>query len=241
MHFVINIFDIGKGLRDEFPGFKLMYDDKELSNNVMILKGGFFNASKKDIGEMDKSMSIQTVLPKGCIVKDVSINLGAKDLVVESSIYEDGKGDQNIIKFSIVDIFKTNEFFEYSAIVEMPIDLDDLSYEQIEFNHRIINTNIKNIYIGPEKKFKVSFFSNGLSLIVSNFKASLFSLATTMIVETMIMILIIKNGLFDILGIILLSYSVFLIISCIVAYTNILLKARKINYITKVLSRNNKK
>ena len=49
VHFSINSYDIGKGLSDEFPDFKLLFGEDVLVDNVMVLKGGFMNTGKNDI------------------------------------------------------------------------------------------------------------------------------------------------------------------------------------------------
>ena len=237
VHFVINSFDIGKGLRNEFPNFKLTNKGVELSNNVMILKGGFINASAKDICEMDKKMFFQIILPEGCEVKDIKINTLTNGLVVQSQ--KSGKDNKirNVIPFCIDGIFKTNEYFEYTAIVELPTDMYDLNYKQFKFWHRITNTEIRNTYLGPERKPRISFFTNGISMAVEDFKASVFSLITTMTVDILIIILIIRGEIYDALGSMLLIFCSWALITYLIALVKFLLLAKNNNHILRVISK----
>ena len=237
IHFVINSFDIGKGLRDEFPNLKLTNNGIELSNNMIILKGGFINTSTKDICEMDKKMLFQIVLPEGCEVKDIKIKSMTNGLVVQSQKIEKDKENRNIIPFCIEGVFKVNEYFEYIALVELPTDMYELNYKQFKFQHRITNTEIGNIYLGPEKKLKVSFFSNGISMAVEDLKASIFSLAATIAIDILLIVVIIRGNIFDALGLILLISSIFAIISYLIAFAKIVLLVKNNNHILKTISK----
>lgn len=66
VHFSINSYDIGKGLSNEFPEFQLHYDGENLSNNVMVLKGGFMNVGRNDIdalkGDADIKPKFRSIL-----------------------------------------------------------------------------------------------------------------------------------------------------------------------------------
>lgn len=235
VHFMINSFDIGKGLSDEFPNFKLINDGVELSNNVMILKGGFINVSTKDIGDTDKKIDFQIELPKGCDVKDIKIKTMVKGLTVQSQILEAENKDRNIILFCIDGVFKANEHFEYTVIVELPSELDDLNYKQFKFSHRITNTEIENIYLGPEKSPKVSFFSNGITLVVKDFNASIFSLIASIIIDILIILFILRTNIFDLLSIIILATCFFAIISDLIAFIRIMLIVKDNNHILKTI------
>ena len=52
VHFSVNSYDIGKGLSNEFPDFQLHYGGEDLTDNVMVLKGGFMNTGRNDIDAM---------------------------------------------------------------------------------------------------------------------------------------------------------------------------------------------
>ena len=141
VHFTINSYDIGKGLSDEFPKFKLQYDSETLSKNVSVLKGGFMNTGKNDIEQPDFTL----ILPKDCVVKTIKITPSTNNLKVKATIDEE---KTNAIQFTIDGIFISDEYFEYTAIVEVPERLGDLD-DSLTFNHRIKNTEkINNIYVG---------------------------------------------------------------------------------------------
>lgn len=151
-HFVTNTFDIGKGLTKIFPNFQLQYNGENLTNDVRVLAGGFMNLGRNDICTPKGDItSIQLILPQGCIVKDVNTKTSSKGLNITPQIDSD---IENVINFNISNLFKTDEYFQYIAIVEMPKDTGSL-LNKLKFNHRIPNTeNIQSTYIGLEWKYQ---------------------------------------------------------------------------------------
>lgn len=142
IHFTLNTYDIGSGLNKEFPNFKLTYDNNELSNSVRVLTGGFMNNGNKDI---PNNPSFDLILPDKCLVKAITITPSDPSIAINQSIDESKK---NVVHFHIDDIFKSDEYIEYTVIVETPEDLGDLD-DNLKFNHRIVNTEkIKNLFIG---------------------------------------------------------------------------------------------
>lgn len=147
VHFLINSYDIGKGLSDDFPAFKLHFGDEVLADNVMVLKGGFMNIGRNDITGLKGENDMKLILPNECKVKAIMIQPSTDGLEVNA--YKDNE-KENILKFGISEVFKTDEFFRYTAIVETSEEIDD---NKIRFQHRIINTdNIENISIGNGTK-----------------------------------------------------------------------------------------
>lgn len=141
VHFTIKTYDIGKGLRDDFPEFELHFSGETLSKEVKVIKGGFINIGKNDI----ENTEFNLVLPDGCIVKTIKITPTEGDLVVNASTALDKK---NTINFVINGIFISDEYFEYTAIVEVPEGIEDIA-DKMLFQHRIKNTEkIKKIYLG---------------------------------------------------------------------------------------------
>lgn len=151
-HFVTNTFDIGKGLTKIFPNFQMQYNGENLTNEVKVLAGGFMNLGRNDIctpqGEIT---SVQLILPQECVVKDINTKTSSKGLNITPQIEN---GQENVINFNISNLFKTDEYFQYIAIVEMPKDTGSL-LNKLKFNHRIPNTdNIQSTYIGLEWKYQ---------------------------------------------------------------------------------------
>lgn len=148
-HYYINSFDIGKGLTDMFPEFQLHFGDEVLSNNVKVLQGGFMNTGRNDIGENGKQTLFSLILPEGCCVKAIKQSPLVNGLVVSSGIDENEK---NKIVFSIDGLFKTDECFDYSAIIEVPDNMGDMG-NGLSFDHRILNTEkISNVFIGQTQR-----------------------------------------------------------------------------------------
>lgn len=149
VHFFINTYDIGKGLSNEFSFLTLHYNNEILSNNVRVFKGGFINTGKNDIDALKGDTDIKLVFPEDCIVKACKISPTRNDLTINSSI---DKEKRNIIYFGIKEVFKSDEFFEYTTIVEVPESIEDLN-DNLTFQHRIKNTReITNTYVGPVSK-----------------------------------------------------------------------------------------
>ena len=155
VHFSINSYDIGKGLSDEFPAFKLNYDGEDLSSDVIVLKGGFMNCGRSDIAGLNGERDIKIVFPEECKVKAVIVSPSEEELLVSANI--DNNKD-NILNFGISEVFKSDEFFKYSAIVETSKEIQEL-HNKLKFQHRILNTDkIRNTYIGLQRdKFKKRF------------------------------------------------------------------------------------
>lgn len=141
VHFSINSYDIGKGLSDEFPEFNLQFDGETLSKNVSVLKGGFMNTGKNDIDKPVFTLD----LPKECVVKTIKVAPSTDKLDVKATINQE---TTNSIQFVVDGIFISDEYFEYTAIVEVPKEIGNL-VDELSFQHRIKNTEkIKSTYIG---------------------------------------------------------------------------------------------
>lgn len=149
-HYFINSYDIGKGLTDDFPGFALHYNGEILSKNVNVIKGGFINIGRNDIGNDGKTTYIKILFPKGFVVKAIKIFSKGTGLIVKANVDDN---DKIIIIFSINGLMKSKEWFNYTAIIEVPDDIYSL-YNQLYFEHRIKNTIITDTYIGPIGRYK---------------------------------------------------------------------------------------
>ncbi len=170
VHYFINSYDIGKGLTDDFPNFQLYYGNEMLSDNVKVLKGGFVNIGKKDIGDDGKTTEINLNLPKGCIVKAVKVSPFENGLIVDCpdinkvSQNVEKQKNENKMSFVIDGVFKTKEWFNYTAIIEAPKDMNSYMYRQLKLEHRIKDTKIKHLYLGPYYKNRLPL-SNTMILL----------------------------------------------------------------------------
>lgn len=141
IHFRTDEYDIGKGLSDEFPNFKLTYSGNELTTNVRALKGGFMNKGRNDI---DKDSTFDIIYPANCIVKDFKPKLSDDSMKVIAIIDET---NSNIVHLTIQEgIFRTNMFFEYMAIVETS-EQEKLG-KIIKLKNNVLNTDMKNNFVG---------------------------------------------------------------------------------------------
>lgn len=143
-HFSINSYDVGKGLHNVFPNFRLTYEGEEMSDEVLVLKGGFVNTGRNDITGLKNDSDIKIILPDGCSLKEIQIKSLCSDLSVKDCC---NKETPNVISFGIDEKFMSGESFEYTAIIESKEVVKDLR-RKIEFKHRIANTSkIRNEYI----------------------------------------------------------------------------------------------
>lgn len=157
VHFFINSYDIGKGLSLEFPEFRLTFNGDELSDNVSVIKGGLMNVGVKDIDGLKGNSDITMNLPQGCTIKALKVIPSDEKLCIQTGFCN------NTIDFGINELFLTDEYLEYTAIVE---NIDNP--HNIKFNHRIKDTKkeIENIYIGPDFIEKDSGIIRGITKLL---------------------------------------------------------------------------
>ncbi len=160
VHFFINSYDIGKGLSLEFPEFRLTFNGKELSDNVCVIKGGLMNVGVKDIDGLKGNSDITMNLPQGCTVKALKVVPSNEKLRIKTEFCA------NTINFGINELLVSDEYLEYTAIVE---NIDNP--HDIKFNHRIKDTKkeIENNYIGPdiiEKKSGIMSYLTKILIIL---------------------------------------------------------------------------
>jgi hypothetical protein len=141
VHFFVNSYEIGKGLSIEFPEFQLTYKGEGLSDNVCVIKGGLMNIGKKDIDGLKGESDIIMNLPQGCNVRALKVRPSNGQLYIKTNFNE------NSIDFGINELFVSDEYFEYTAIVE---NIDNPP--NVKFSHRIKDTKkeIENIVVGPD-------------------------------------------------------------------------------------------
>lgn len=160
VHFFINSYDIGKGLSLEFPEFRLTFNGEVLSNNVCVIKGGLMNVGVKDIDGLKGKSDITMILPQGCNVKALKVLPSNEKLCIQTEFCD------NTIDFGINELFVTDEYFEYNAIVEKIDNPHD-----IRFSHRIKDTKneIEDIFIGSDFTKQDSAYLRSITTVLSAF------------------------------------------------------------------------
>lgn len=149
VHYFTKSYDIGKGLTADFPDFELHYGKEVLSNNVKVLQGGFMNVGRNDIDALNGVSDIKLILPEECNIKAIQVSSSNNNLNINPTI--DGE-KKNVVGFGIKELFMSSEHFGYTAIIEVPEDIEDIENVLI-FEHRIKNTEkIEDIYIGQTHK-----------------------------------------------------------------------------------------
>ena len=189
VHFSINSYDIGKGLSDEFPDFKLHFAGEALADNVVVLKGGFMNTGRNDINGLKGENDIKMVLPEECTFRTVKVTPSTEDLIVNTN-----NSSKNVINFGINEIIKTNEYFKYTAIVETSKEIKSIS-EKIKFHHRILNTDeIKDVHIGEYGRKKKNIYVKTARIIYILFFIFTLSIIPYSILYPKMRFQIIKNA-----------------------------------------------
>lgn len=163
VHFSISQDDLGKGLVKDFPDFKLTFAGQELSEGVRVLKGGFIYLGQTDIETKDDKITIDMeLIDKNGGKKTSSENICVKDVKVYSEkMVVNSSFDKNTIHFQINDIFQTNDYFIYTAILETHnINTIQRDCEST----KIANTVIKYINLGSIRNNKDRKLSAQLKL-----------------------------------------------------------------------------
>ena len=123
-HAIIESFDVGKGLRDDFSELRLYYKNKPISNSVWVLRGRLKNITDDIKIEKDNN-EIELWLPIEWKVLEVIIKSSHEKFVVNHYLKDSGKYNKeslnNIIIFKInFSEWKAQEYFNYSIIFETP-------------------------------------------------------------------------------------------------------------------------
>lgn len=160
VHFFVNSYEIGKGLSVEFPEFQLTYKGEGLSDNVCVIKGGVMNIGKKDVDGLKGKSDITMNLVQDCNVRALKVQPSNGQLCIHADF------NGNKIDFGINELFVSDEYFEYTAIVE---NID--TPQSIKFSHRIKDTKkeIENIVVGPDFIEKDTGALKSLSLYIGFF------------------------------------------------------------------------
>ena len=80
-----------------------------------------------------------------------SVN-GLKVCIEDSQRIEEKKRNDELC-FEIDGVMKSKEWFNYIAIIETPNKKGNL-FKQLSFDHRIKDTSLNNLYLGPEYKWR---------------------------------------------------------------------------------------
>jgi hypothetical protein len=113
------------------------------------------NCGRNDIAGLNGERDIKIVFPEECKVKAVVVSPSDEDLLVSANIDND---KDNILNLGISEVFKSDEYFKYTAIVETSKEIKEL-HNKLKFQHRILNTDkIRNTYLGIQRDgFKQRF------------------------------------------------------------------------------------
>ena len=135
-HFLIQSYDIGNGLNTVFPGFRIVYNNEDLTKYVRAYEGCLSNTGNTDIPLNNESFEILMAFPENSVVKALKVAPSTDDLIVNATL---GKKANEII-FVVDNGLRKRERIDYVVIVESSKSLNG-SHDELDFKHRIPNTD----------------------------------------------------------------------------------------------------
>lgn len=165
-HIFINSYDIGKGLSSEFPEFSLTFEGEPLLNDVRVLKGEFVNVGRNDIDNFNGISDIMLILPEECCIKAIKVKPSNEKLIV---VANKDNTKENVVSFGISEFMRPNEYFSYTAIIEVTNNIEDI-HNKLQFDQRIKGTEkgVKNInsYQKSVNKFRSVYYFAYIALFL---------------------------------------------------------------------------
>ena len=131
-HFLIKSYDIGNGLNTLFPGFRIVYNNEDLTKYVRAYEGCLSNTGNTDIHINNESFEIVMGFPESSVVKAIKVAPSTTDLIVDATTGE----KTNEVKFVVDNTLRKRERIDYIVIVESTNSLIG-SHEELSFKHRI--------------------------------------------------------------------------------------------------------
>ena len=102
-------------ITQNFPDLQIAFRDKPMSENLVLLKGYFLNAGKKDISREMVEESISIDIPPGFEWVDCKIVERSPSFEVKVRGFEDTK-----VPFEM-GLWKAGEFFKFEALAKVPV------------------------------------------------------------------------------------------------------------------------
>lgn len=136
-HFAIKSFDVGKGLREMFPDFQMLYHGKSLAKYARVCQGSFRNTGSKDIHN-NEGFGFSLIFPEECVIKAIRVIPSTEDLSINTQI--DAK-EPNKVYFYINELIRTSEEFKYTVLLESSEYIKN-PFGRLSFSNRIPNTRI---------------------------------------------------------------------------------------------------
>lgn len=164
---LIELFDdIGNTL----PGLSVVYNNDEVSKNLVLLNGALINTGSIDISPSNIEKPISLRLPNDFKWLNAKIINTSNDLAANVEITEDG----NII-FNL-GLFRKKEYIRFHALAEVPLGEADklkssskLLSNAISFYHRITNTrkiDTSELNVISKRKFRRDLISFAIVLFM---------------------------------------------------------------------------
>ena len=135
-HFAIRSFNLGKGLREIFPDFQMLYHGKSLAKYARVCQGCFRNTGNKDIHNND-GFDFSLIFPEKYVVKAIRVFPSTDDLLIHTQIDE----NSNKVNFVIDELIRTGEEFKYTVLLESSENLRN-PFGHLSFSNRIPDTSI---------------------------------------------------------------------------------------------------
>ena len=127
---------IVKNLND----IEIKYKDKEVNENLILLKGFFINSGNSDLDKNNVHSPLKVALPKNFSWKKTNIFANSQGMNISQEV----KDEKLIFAW---DLMKKNEYFSFDSLIEYTGTAEDLDENEIQkklskeiiFEHRITN------------------------------------------------------------------------------------------------------
>ena len=136
-HYAIKSFEIGKGLRELFPDFQMLYHGKSLAKYIRVCQGSFKNTGNRDIHNY-RDVGFTLIFPEEYIIKAIKVNPSTDDLSIKNQIDEK---NPNKVHFYISELIRMGEAFKYTILLESSEYMKN-PFGNLRFSNRIPNTSI---------------------------------------------------------------------------------------------------
>lgn len=161
----IGLFD---SIVKNFPQISITYDEQNISDQIVLLKGYLLNTGSIDIKEQLVEMELSITLPENFKWVDTKIVDSSEGIAPTTKIQSD-----NGLAFHL-GLFRKDEFLRFEALAEVPspenksISSASQLMNSLKFKHRIADT--KEVKVNPRglklKSLKDSIFIYSSSLLV---------------------------------------------------------------------------
>ena len=161
-HFAIQTYNLGRGVKEVFPEFLMMYNGMALEKYTRFCEGRFKNTGNKDIHGNDE-LGFSLIFPDHYSIKAIDVTATTEELTIRHEI---DKERNNIIHFFFKNLLRTGEEFKYSVLLDSS-ENDNNPFGKLRFSNRIPDTSIQEADVKHIKFYeKISLLGGAMMLLL---------------------------------------------------------------------------